>query len=94
MDFGEGRPAIDADVRALVVRMATENAWGAPRIHGELRMLGFDVSERTVYHRSRCHLSLAGDAPEPRAVQDPKLGEIVELSEVGGLHHRYFRRAA
>jgi hypothetical protein len=28
--------------------MATENGWGAPRIHGELAMLGFDVSERTV----------------------------------------------
>jgi transposase InsO family protein len=28
--------------------MATENGWGAPRIDGELRMLGFDVSERTV----------------------------------------------
>jgi len=46
------------------------------------------------YHRSRCHLSLAGDAPEPRAVQDPELGEIVELSEVGGLHRRYVRQAA
>jgi putative transposase len=28
--------------------MATENAWGASRVHGELQMLGFDVSERTV----------------------------------------------
>jgi len=28
--------------------MAIENSWGAPRVHGELRMLGFDVSERTV----------------------------------------------
>jgi len=44
----EGRPAIDADVRALIHRMALDNSWGAPRIHGELLMLGFDVSERTV----------------------------------------------
>jgi transposase InsO family protein len=44
-----GRPQVDAKVRALIRRMANENAtWGAPRIHGELRMLGFDVSERTV----------------------------------------------
>ncbi len=44
-----GRPPIDAEVRALIRRMATENpSWGAPRIHGELVMLGFDVSERTV----------------------------------------------
>ena len=29
--------------------MVAENrTWGAPRIHGELRMLGFDISERTV----------------------------------------------
>jgi hypothetical protein len=33
----------------LFFRMVVENpTWGAPRIHGELRMLGFDLSERTV----------------------------------------------
>ena len=46
------------------------------------------------YHRSRTHLGLAKDAPEPRAVQPPEMGEIVELPQVGGLHHRYERRAA
>ncbi len=46
------------------------------------------------YHRSRTHLGLAKDAPEPRAVQPPEIGEIVELPQVGGLHHRYERRAA
>src|SRR5262249_36469984 len=36
-------------LRTLIARMATENpTWGAPRIHGELCMLGADVSERTV----------------------------------------------
>src|SRR4051812_24537258 len=45
----QGRPRAAAEVRALVRRLATENpTWGAPRVHGELRMLGFDVSERTV----------------------------------------------
>jgi len=44
-----GRPKIDAALRALIRRMVGENAtWGAPRIHGELLKLGFDVSERTV----------------------------------------------
>jgi hypothetical protein len=33
-------------------------------------------------------------SPEPRAVQPPSMGHIVEISEVGGLHHRYERRAA
>ena len=43
-----GRPSTTAEIRALVRRMAAENpTWGAPRIHGELLMLGFDVSERT-----------------------------------------------
>jgi hypothetical protein len=46
------------------------------------------------YHRSRTHLSLGKDAPVPRAVQAPEMGKIVELPEVGGLHHRYERLAA
>jgi transposase InsO family protein len=44
-----GRPRIDAEIRSLIRRMARENpTWGAPRIHGELLMLSFDVSEATV----------------------------------------------
>ena len=46
------------------------------------------------YERSRTHLSLDKDAPIPRRVQPPELGKVVELPEVGGLHHRYERRAA
>jgi putative transposase len=46
------------------------------------------------YHRVRTHLSLEKDAPETRPVQPPELGSVVELPEVGGLHHRYVRRAA
>ena len=46
------------------------------------------------YHRSRTHLSLAKDAPEPRTVEPPDNGDVVEIPEVGGLHHRYMRRAA
>jgi hypothetical protein len=44
--------------------------------------------------RSRTHLALAKDAPEPRAVHRFELGEIVAVPEVSGLHHRYDRRAA
>lgn len=46
------------------------------------------------YHRARTHLSLDKDAPDHRLVQGPELGEVVEIPEVGGLHHRYERRAA
>jgi hypothetical protein len=45
------------------------------------------------YHRLRTHLSLGKDAPVRRALQAPEMGKIVELPEVGGLHHRYERLA-
>jgi transposase InsO family protein len=46
------------------------------------------------YHESRTHLSLAKDAPEPRPVHPPALGAVAAIPQVGGLHHRYERRAA
>jgi putative transposase len=46
---GPGRPQVSREIRDLVRRMAAANpSWGAPRIHGELLRLGFEVSERTV----------------------------------------------
>jgi len=46
------------------------------------------------YHSARTHLSLDKDAPEPRLVEHLDQGRIVETPMVGGLHHRYTRRAA
>jgi transposase InsO family protein len=46
------------------------------------------------YHESRTHLSLAKDPPEPRPVHPLELGAVVAIPQVGGLHHRYERRAA
>jgi hypothetical protein len=46
------------------------------------------------YSRSRTHLSLDKDAPEPRAAKGPENGKVVALPRVGGLHHHYTRRAA
>jgi putative transposase len=44
-----GRKYVSSELRELIFQMVTENpTWGAPRIHGELKMLGFDISERTV----------------------------------------------
>jgi hypothetical protein len=44
-----GRPQIDASLRAVIRRMSVENIlWGAPRIHGELLKLGFEVAQSTV----------------------------------------------
>ena len=44
-----GRPPIDADLRALIRWMSVDNPlWGAPRIHGELLKLGFEVAQSSV----------------------------------------------
>ena len=44
-----GRPQIETDLRVLIRRMSIENPlWGAPRIHGELLKLGFEVAQSSV----------------------------------------------
>ena len=74
-----GRRPTPKELRELIFRMVTENpTWGAPRIHGELLMLGFDISERTISRWMK------------RAPRDPKPGKRDRL---GGLHHRYDRAA-
>src|SRR2546422_4686670 len=46
---GPGRPRVTSETRKLVRTMAAANPlWGAPRVHGELLKLGFEISERTV----------------------------------------------
>jgi hypothetical protein len=195
-----GRPRMAREIRELIRNMSLANPlWGAPRIHGELLKLGFDVSQATVgrylpwrskapsptwrsflhnhrhdtaaidmfvvvtarfqllyalvvlgnvqamaieevvtaprspwqnayveriigsirrecldhvivfderhlrrvlstyfeyHHRSRTHLSLGKDCPEPRPIQPPSAGTVIAFPKVGGLHHRYERRAA
>src|SRR4029077_17722890 len=52
-----GRPQIDAGLRALIQRMSVDNPlWGAPRIHGKLLKLGFEVAQSSVakYMVKRC----------------------------------------
>jgi putative transposase len=46
------------------------------------------------YHQARTHLALNKDAPDLRPIELPAAGKIVQLPEVGGLHHRYLRQAA
>jgi len=44
-----GRPRIEIELRALIRQMSMENLlWGAPRIHGELLKLGFNVAQSSV----------------------------------------------
>ncbi len=46
------------------------------------------------YHRSRTHLGLEKDCPETRAVEPSSMGPVQSEPVLGGLHHRYTRRAA
>jgi transposase InsO family protein len=71
-------------------RELTDHVIGLDERH-LLRMLREYVA---YYHASRTHLSLAKDAPLGREVQGPWLGNVVAIPQVGGLHHRYERRAA
>ena len=61
---------------------------------GEQHLYRILKSYFAYYHRSRTHLSLGKDAPEPRPIHPPSMGKVVALPEVGGLHHRYERLAA
>jgi hypothetical protein len=40
------------------------------------------------------HLALGKDAPDHRTIEPPELGKVIVLPRLGGLHHRYSRRAA
>jgi len=44
------------------------------------------------YEHSRTHLALEKDAPESSAIQPREAGVVVQLPQMGGLHHRYERR--
>ena len=97
------------DVREAVIapRSPWQNAY-AERVIGSIRRECLDhvvvLGERHLrgilstyvdyYNGTRTHLSLAKDAPEPRSVQPPSQGRVVQVPRVGGLHHEYVRRAA
>jgi len=68
-----GRPPLPAQVRPIVLKLATENAsWGYKRIHGELVGLGFDVSPSSVWNILRA----ADVDPAPRR-SGPSWGEFL-----------------
>lgn len=99
--------ALDIEEVVIAPHSPWQNAY-AERVIGTLRrecldhvvVLGETHLRRTLtryfryYHDFRTHLSLEKDAPTPRAVQDANRGPVIEVSEVGGLHHQYERRAA
>src|SRR5262249_37415017 len=103
------RQAKTLEIRETVIapRSPWQNAY-AERVIGSIRRECLDhvvvIGERNLreilakyvayYNRTRTHLSLSKDAPEPRTVQAPSEGGVVEVPRVGGLHHEYLRQAA
>jgi putative transposase len=103
------RQAGALNIREVVIapRSPWQNAY-AERVIGSIRRECLDhlvvIGERHLkgilseyvdyYNGIRTHLSLAKDAPEPRSVQPPSQGRVVEVPCVGGLHHKYLRRTA
>ena len=63
-------------------------------VFGERSLHRALASYTSYYHNWRTHLSLAKDAPRWRRIQSSAEGKVVEIREVGGLHHHYERRAA
>ena len=63
-------------------------------IFGERHLRGVLSSYFQYYHKTRTHLALDKDCPESRPIHPPSAGKIIAFPQVGGLHHRYERRAA
>src|SRR6266404_4325660 len=75
-----GRRQTSKEIQELIFRMVVENStWGAPRIHGELLMLGFDVSERTVNCPGACLIhDPTDDGPTRRIASRRSSPHVVE----------------
>src|SRR5215471_11951470 len=79
---------------------STDDRIHLPRVFGSRHRLEREfVAPRSAnyfeyYESSRTHLAVNKDAPVSRAVEGPANGSIVEVAQVGGLHHRYQRCAA
>src|SRR6267378_624532 len=85
-----GRPKIDADLRALIRRMSAENPlWGAPRIHGELLKLGFEVAQSSVakYMVKRCGPPSQGWSTETLSGSTSHLIQLQSGSHVRSRRH-------
>src|SRR5713101_4910606 len=84
-----GRRQTSKEIQELIFRMVVENStWGAPRIHGELLMLGFDVSERTISRWMKRAPSLAVCSPCRRRCPEPSRRMCLPPPRAGRDHAR------
>jgi transposase InsO family protein len=63
-------------------------------VFGERHLIRVLQGYVAYYYESRTHLGLAKECPVPRAIERPEIGPIRKRPMVGGLHHRYYRKAA
>jgi putative transposase len=105
--FSRQAKTLEIQETVIAPRSPWQNAY-AERVIGSIRRECLDpvvvIGERHLreilskyvdyYNRTRTHLSLTKDPPEPRTVQPPSQGRVISVPRVGGLHHEYVRRAA
>jgi Homeodomain-like domain len=71
-----GRPRVDPEIEAVVIRMARENrAWGYDRIQGALKNLGYRISDQTVGNILKRH----GISPAPERTKTVTWWEFVRI---------------
>jgi hypothetical protein len=88
-----GRPRVSGEVRHLIVRMARENfLWGAPRIHGELLMLGFSVSQATVSPLAACTKLAAGPIVADLSAQSSQRARPVFRGAIERIRQSYWAK--
>jgi putative transposase len=77
----------------MVAAAAVHALYASPvhRCDAILRVLSSYVD---YYHRTRTHLSLDKDCPDPRPIVLRRIGQVIAIPQVSGLHHRYERFAA
>jgi transposase InsO family protein len=61
---------------------------------GERHLLKLVREFARYYNDDRPHMSLESDSPRSRAIESPSAGQVIAMPRVGGLHHRYLRKAA
>ncbi len=83
---------VDEDGRRKQIRLGT---WGSTDhiiALGERHFLRTLLKYQAYYSEARCHMSLDGNAPEARPVEDGPAAVVATL-HLGGLHHRFGRAA-
>src|SRR5260221_3847754 len=98
--WGSRRLSLRRDLRGRTPTLSVssvrsaENVWITSSSSTSTICAAFYRAIFQYHHDTRTHLSLGKDCPRPRRVHLPSTGNIIAFPEVGGLHHRYERRAA